>query len=293
MMLASESAFAVFRALSKCCQEVEPEGKWQWRCALLNGARLSVSTTLCEGFLGLECDSETAAGSAAVVARAISANAFLRNGAKLVLDAASRCLHLHCDIAVLDESQLLARLEWALGGFHQGVGLLSSLHAEIAPAPEPAEAATCGCLDLQELMCDSSWQFTERGPGKFAVELESDSAPPALVCVDERGISASVELVRCSRGDEVIADALAFYLLTFTGATRLVGATRHCGDQEIFALRAGLPDLPAAEEFAHALAALSFAHRACTHEANVLLNEGAARCYLAARDSTINHQANQ
>ena len=48
---------------------------------------------------------------------------------------------------------------------------------------------------------------------------------------------------------------------------------------------------PAAEEIDHALAALSIAYRMCAREADVLLNDAAARCYLAARESSTNpHQ---
>jgi hypothetical protein len=60
--------------------------------------------------------------------------------------------------------------------------------------------------------------------------------------------------------------------------------------QTSFGLQVGLPVAPAMEEIDHALAALSIAHRMCAREANVLLNDAAARCYLAARDVSTNHQ---
>jgi len=44
------------------------------------------------------------------------------------------------------------------------------------------------------------------------------------------------------------------------------------------------------EEIDHSLAALSLAYRVCAREANLLLNEAAARCYLAARDFSNNYQ---
>jgi hypothetical protein len=294
MSSAAESASVVFRALDKCCQEVKPAGKWQWQCAVLNGARLPIAASLREGFLTLASCAETTVATLSMLEGAISANASLHNGVKLVLDAASRSLHLHSDVAVLDEFQLLSRLHWAMDGFHDGVRAFSSLHSDCTSCPEAAEGAAPGHLDhLQEFMCDSPWKFTERGTHEFAVELESNSAPPAHVRIDKRGIAASVELVRCSRADEAVPEALSIFLLTVTRETRLVRATRHSGNQEIFALQAGLPALPAPEELDHVLAALSVAHRICAREANLLLNEAAARCYLAARDPTINHQSNQ
>jgi len=294
MIFASENASAVYRALGKCCQEVAPEGKWQWQCALLNGARLPVAASLREGFLSLECGAEITVGSPSMMKRAISANTCLHNGVKLVLDAASRCLRLHSDIAVLSELQLLARLQWSMDGLHHGTRLLACLCTDCTLSPELTEAAAPEHLhNLEEFIRDSNWQLAKRGPNEFAVELESDSAPPALVRIDERGIAASVELVRCSRPEGAVPDALTIYLLTVTRTTRLVRATRLSGNQDIFALQAGLPASSAAEELAHALAALSVAHRACAREANVLLNEAAARCYLAARDRSIDSQSNQ
>ncbi|MGD0910669.1 MAG: hypothetical protein ABR928_02170 [Terracidiphilus sp.] len=294
MSFAAETASTVSRALGKYCQEVKPVGKWRWQCAMLNGTRLPVAVSLHEGFVSLACDAETTVDGLSMLERAISANALLHNGVKMVLDASSRILRLHSDIAFLEEPQLIARLHWVLDGFHQGVGALAALGADRTHSAEPAAAATSGHLDhFNEATRESSWQFTRRGSDEFAVEIESVSAPPALICIDKSGIAASVELVRCNRADGAVPDALTIFLLTVTREMRLIRATRQSGNQEVFGLQAGLPVLPAPEELDHALAALSVAHRACAREANVLLNDRAARCYLAARNPSINPRANQ
>ncbi len=282
MNTASETASITFRALGKCCQEVQPAGKWQWQCALQNGARVPVTASLRDGFLTLACGAGAVQGTSAA-GRAMSANAFLHRGAKLALDAAGRNLHLLTDIVIADEAQLFARLQWAVDGLHHGLHTLASLRADCAPSAEPAAAAPAECLEpVDEVIRESGWQFTKRGAGEFAVDLESSSSPPAMVRIDKSGMTASVELVRCNGANGSVAAALSIYLLTLTRTTRLVRATRHSGSQEIFALQAGLPVLPVPEELAHALAALSVAHRSCVREVNALLNETAAGCYLTA-----------
>jgi hypothetical protein len=60
--------------------------------------------------------------------------------------------------------------------------------------------------------------------------------------------------------------------------------------QTSFGVQVGLPAAPAMEEIDHALGALSIAHRICARETNVLLNDAAARCYLAARELSTDHQ---
>ncbi len=294
MSFPSDVAYYVFRALAKCCQEVTPDGEWAWQCTKLNGARLSIAASLREGFLSLACGAEITADAPFMLNRAISANASLHKGVKIVLDPATRKLYLRSDITVLNELQLMARLPWVLDGFHHGAYTLANLQADCPPSPEVTDAASPEHHDqFQECMRDSSWRLTKRGSDEFAVELESDSAPPALICIDKGGIAASVEMVRCGRSDGAVRDALAIYLLTATRETCLVRAAKHSGDREIFALQATLPAWPSSEEMDHTLAALSVAHRACVREANVLLNEAAARYYLTARGPAITSQPNQ
>jgi hypothetical protein len=103
----------------------------------------------------------------------------------------------------------------------------------------------------------------------------------------------NVELVRASATPEASRRALALYLLTAARELRLVRAYAtqaeagwSCG------MQVNLPVAPASEEIDHALAALSMAHRMCAREANVLLDQAAARCYLAVRD-TSNTNGNQ
>ena len=53
MKLANERAEIVSRVLSKCCDEIEPSGPWNWNCAVQNGTRLPIAANFDEGFLHL------------------------------------------------------------------------------------------------------------------------------------------------------------------------------------------------------------------------------------------------
>jgi hypothetical protein len=146
------------------------------------------------------------------------------------------------------------------------------------------QTAGAAGVGLGDLLRETSWPFTERGPNDFSAHLEADSAPPARITMNEHGFVFSVELVRSNAAAEVTQQALTVFLLTASSALRLVRARAVDGDgQRSFGFQVCLPAAPAAEEIDHALAALSIAYRMCARETKVLLNEVAARCYLAAR----------
>jgi hypothetical protein len=250
MRLANEKAEIAQLVLNKCAHEVRPAAPWHWHCVVQNGTRLHMAASLQEGFLHLEYRPEGARRVALSQQQALLGNSNLRGGVKLALGAADNRLRLATDMVVLEEKQLHDR------------------------------------FDLPDLLREAAWPSTERSPSHFSAELDSDSAPPANIAMTENGIAFSVELARPGTADEAIRKALAVFLLTATGALRLVRAyaaeldgTWACGVQVT------LPAVPAVEEIDHALAALSIAHRACAREANVLLNQAAACCYLAARDT--------
>ncbi len=210
-------------------------------------------------------------------------NKSLAGGVKLALNPAGRGLHLRTDIVVLNESQLRDRLEWALGGFHDGTRLLESPDAHsncsrMLPAQD-SDAA------LADLLRECSWPCSERGTNEFSAELDASAAPPAGIRMNGSGLEFSVELLRCDAAAEITRQALAVYLLTVSGSLRMARAyAARAGEQMSFGLHVSLPSTPAAEEIQHALAALSVAYRMCAREANVLLHDAAARHYLAARN---------
>jgi hypothetical protein len=143
---------------------------------------------------------------------------------------------------------------------------------------------------LGALLRETSWTFTERGPNDFSAELDAESAVPARVALVEDQLILSAELVRCA-AEEMTRRSLALFLLTASGALRLVRAYAVQTESEWCAgFQVCLPAAPAAEEIDHAMAALSFAHKMCARESNVLLDEAAACCYLAARDLPTNHK---
>jgi hypothetical protein len=303
MRFTNEAAANAFRVLDKCCAELEPAGPWRWRCLVQNGVRLPLSASLEEGFLQLAGRPVTMRKCPRALEQALLENGTLAGGVKFALDAQSRVLHLRTDIVLVDETQLLDRMQWALDGFHHGYRWLKSSDfyagdgASAAPVsmPDVVAASTPALLDgpalpeetgasLGERLRETSWACTERSPGDFSAELAADSAPPARIRMSERGLVFSVELARFAAA-EASRRALAVFLLTASGALRMVRAhAAEADEQWSFGLQVFLPPAPAAEEIDHALAALSIAYRTCAREANVLLDEAAARCYLTARD---------
>jgi hypothetical protein len=173
-----------------------------------------------------------------------------------------------------------------LAGFHQGYQRLKSLDfPDGATAGSIMSSARAGAVSIPELLCETGWPCTERGPNDFSVDLGADSTPPARISTNEKGIDFSVEVVRCPSAAEVTRQALAIFLLTASGTLRLARAHAvEDGDQQRFGFQVCLPPAPTTDELDHALAALSIAYRACAREANALLDDAAARCYLGVRD---------
>jgi hypothetical protein len=286
MNFVNEPAAIAMRVLDKCTAELEPTGPWRWRCVVQNGARLPLTAALEEGFLQLAGYPVTLRERSLTLERALLANGRLTGNVKFALNAASRDLHMRAEIVLLEEEQMIQRLQWALAAFHDGYGGLTSL-----ASPDNAVTGTASAADLglRELLREASWSCTERGPNDFSADLDADTAP-ARIKMNAHGVVFSVELVRSNTVAEVTRKALAVFLLTASGALRLVRA--HAAEVEgrrSFGLQVCLPAAPAAEEVAHALAALSTGYRMCAREANVLLDEVAARCYLSVRDIPINH----
>ena len=291
MRLVSDIVDISSRALEKCCAEVEPHGSWEWLCVSQNGRRLNLSATLADGFLHIACLHPPVATDAAALQSALHQNRRLNGNAKLALDPVSGALKLRTEIAVVDEPQLLSRLRWALDGLHRGASFLKPQdphHVYAGPQSGVIPAAP-----LEELLQGTAWQCTQRGPDEFSVELDAEGEPHASVRLGDGHIDSTVELARANSLSGASRRALAVFLLTASGSMRLVRAFTPNAEDEadaVFALQVSLPALPAAEEFHHALAALSVAHRVCAREAAVLLNEAAACQYLAARNMATHHQ---
>ncbi|MGA9984023.1 MAG: hypothetical protein WBP95_11160 [Acidobacteriaceae bacterium] len=289
MTFASETATATVRVLNRCFEQVKQDGPWRWQCVAQNGARLPVEASLEDGFLHLACDATDDAAGAECWERALFGNESLAGCVKFALDARRHRLDMRADIAVVDEEQLQRRLRGALDGLHRGAEILKVGKPEAVPLAEQDAGASVG--GVAELLRESAWTCTERGAGDFSVELDAESLPPARIRAAGGGLTVNVELVRLKAVTGVVRDSLAVFLLTATGGLRLVrayGVQRE--EQEIFGLQVGVPTAPAIEEIEHGLAALSFAYRVCTREANLLLDETAAQSYLASRDFSSNQQ---
>jgi hypothetical protein len=283
MNLSNESVATAFRVLGKYSSEVKPAGPWRWRCVVQNGARLPLAASIEEGFLQLAGTPEVPGQLTPLLERALRANASLAGGVKFALDAASRGLLVCVDLVLLDELQMLARLPRVLEGFHQAYSLLPAIDSPLAAVAARGEAADLG--RLLELLHETAWACTERGPNDFVVAIESASAPPARITVNELGVMFTLDMARSAPSLEAVRLALAVFLLTSAGRLRLVRpiAVEEQGGQMKFGFQVCLPPAPAAEEIHHALGALSMASRMCGPETSVLSDEAAARCYLSVR----------
>ncbi len=282
MRFANEAADTAFRVLSKCTNVLRLERPWRWSCAIQNGSRLPIAATLNEDFLHLDCQPDGSRKTAYTIERAILHNRTVGGGVKLALNDSSQALHMATDILVRDEKQLLDRFRWALDGFHDGCDLLAQPLSDPRPTQEHRNV---GRINLADLMHESSWRLTECGPGEFTTELDSRSSPSARLRATSREVAMTAEFIRVGNIADCSRKAIALFLLTASSSLRLARAYgTETEDAWTFGMMVSLPALPAMEEIDHGLAALSVAHRICAREANVLLDEAAARCYLTARD---------
>jgi hypothetical protein len=281
MTFANEFVTTASRVLGKCCSEVAPAGPWRWRCLVQNGALLPLTATIDEGFLHLAGQVAARETFASTLDRALRLNASLAGGVKFALNAASGGLHACADVVLMDEMHMLERLRWAIEGFHQAGSQLNA--PDSGGGCAPGKAASTG--HLAEILRESAWSFTERGANELVANLEADSAPVARISLNDLGVTFTLDLLCCAQTAQVAHEALAVFLLTAAGRLRLVrsNAVKEDEAQIKYRFQVCLPAAPAAEEIDHALAALSIASR-WVREANVLLDEGAARCYLSARN---------
>lgn len=282
MTLSNERVETAFRVLNKCAAELKPAGPWRWRCVMQNGTALPLIATVEESFLQLTGSPETQGKPMADFECALKANGTLAGGVRFALNGSGCPLHLRTDIALLDEAKLFDRVHWALRGFHLALKdtQCSESYEEYGRTPSGGLSAK----SLGEMLCETAWLCTERGPCEFSVDLHQDALHPARITADAKGVMLTVDLVRCDPSGNAPGQALAVYLLTASSALRMARA--YVADTDgvrRFGMQVGLPAEPVREELEHALAALSFATRMCAQEANVLLDPVAARCYLAVR----------
>jgi len=283
MKLADESVETVIRVLGKCSSELGPVGPWRWQCVVQNGTRLPLAASVEDGFLHVVGRPQASRGDSRLMERALWGNDKLAGGVKFALNPASRGLHLRAEIALVNETQLLDRFHRVLAGFHQGYHWLKSL--DFPDRATTLSSARAAAVSIPELLGETRWPCTERGPNDYSVDLGADSAPSARISPNEHGIMFNVEVVQCAPTAEATRQALAIFLLTASGTLRLARAHFvEDGDQQRFGFQVCLPPAPISEELDHALAALSIAYRTCAREANALLDDAVARCYLGVRD---------
>jgi hypothetical protein len=288
MRFANEAAATAFRVLGMWSAEIESAGPWRWRCVVQNGARTPITAAMREGFLQLAGPASDLREGTRAPEEVLLANDTLAGGARFALDRFGSGLHVRSDVVLLEERLLMDRVRSALAGLGQGTHRLE--HSAVHENASVSSSADTGEVDFEELLRETAWRCTARGPDEFAVELDAASAPPARIKRDESGIAIGVELIRPGTMSELSQRALAIFLLTAGSALRLArGRTAEVDGQRSFGFQVSLAASAVVEEIDHALAALSIAHKMFAREANVLLDEAAARCYLAARDIPTEH----
>ena len=253
-----------------------------------DGASTPIAATLADGFLQLSGPFKAIHNRSSELQGALLKNGKLAGGAKFALDAAGSSLHVRADLVLLEEAQLLDRVRWALAGFQH------DSHPQESHDCIASQASSTASADLGALLRETAWTCAERGADEFSAELDAGSAPPVRIKANEDGLLFSVELVRANAISAVCNRALAEFLLSASSLVRFTRAYATDVDgQRSFGLQVCLPSPPAAQEIDHALAALSIAYRMCAREASLLLDETAARCYLAIRDVPNNHNRQQ
>ncbi len=278
MNLTNRAAAAALAGLNECFAEVEEVAPWRWQCTTRDESRLPISVLFSDGFIRLVVAPDMMPGVGQAIDRALSINASLVGGVISAIGPGVEQLKFYTDIAVVTEPQVRARLAWAARGFRSAAdGFTFDIqNRQAGEAASPSE--------FSELLRKTSWDFAECAIGEWSIALDAEAAPPAKVRIRESGIFATVELVRVNATAMTTGQALALFLLTAGWTLRFVRIRASDLEmQRAFAFEVGLPLAPAPEELDHALASLSVAHRICAREANFLLDEVAARCYLASR----------
>jgi hypothetical protein len=288
MSLTNHAAAEALAGLNECFDEVEQVAPWRWRCVTRDDGRLPFSASFNGGFLRLVAEPHLASGMEPAIERATQLNARFAGGVKALIDPRGQQLKLCTDIVVLDRSQARDRLAWAAQSICETVDTLAS---DAAIGIEHQSIAKIPSSDLCASLRETSWEFAECAPDEWSVALDTESAPPAKVRIQETGILASIELARVSLPVMAPRRALALFLLTTCWMLRFVRASACDSEtQQVFAFEVVLPPAPAPEELDHALASLSVAYCACAREAEVLLDKTAAGCYLALCDPSLNCQ---
>ena len=276
MTLTNASAATAIRVLNQCSTELELAGPWRWKCVVQNGARQSLMVTLGDGFLELAGQPEESGATVRALEEALRANRMLPGGVRFALEGSD--LRRRADLLLREETALLARFRWTLAGFHPSP--FESYNAYLGDpsnsGPQPA---------LGELLRETRWACTERGPNVYSVDLGSSVATSATICAQNSGLALSAELVRGTPARPAALQALTLFLLTANSVVRGARAYRvDEEDQQAFGFQVCLPAAPTAGELEEGLAALSVALRSCAREAKVLLDDAAARCYLSVRE---------
>jgi hypothetical protein len=288
MSLANHGAVAALAGLNEYFDEVEQVAPWRWQCAMREEARLPVVAVFTDGFLRLAMEPRVKYGMDQAIDQALQLNAGCAGAVKAAIDPRGQQLKLYGDMVVIEESQVRARLAWALQSFCNAIRTIESPAGPGIQRPPAANAASSS--SFSDLLRQTSWEFMECAADEWSVALDTDAAPPVRVRIRENGIFASVELARVSSAAVATRRALALFLLTTGGMLRFVRVCASDSEtQRVFALQVILPLAPAPEELNHALASLSVAYRTCAREAQFLLDETAAGLYLAVRNAYSNN----
>jgi hypothetical protein len=228
---------------------------------------------------------------------ALAANASLPAGLKLCTAAADHRLHLRADVPLLEDAAPALRIRHLCAGIDAALAALPAPpHSDAqSPSLDPGTRATSD-FDLQERCRETQWPCTDRGAQTVMVQLDVSGAfqQAAVELQPGRGIVASVPLLAAPLPAPPHETAVSRLLLATAGALRMVRPARTPGPASV-GFEVVFTHVPAAEELAHAFAALSLAWRYAGRETEILARDvRIAQLYTSdgaelRADGTVNH----
>jgi len=222
------------------------------------------------------------------------ANGRLRGGAKFAFAPEDDRVHVRAELPLLVGVDLAERLFDAGRGFEQASALAHGDHERAGererghePAGDHERADGASCLgadssahdaaavegELDQLCEKTGWVFSRRSGGRIAVELEGAAGffQAMLERRADGAVALSVAIEDCHPIDGASAEAVAIFLLRFSGWLRMArGAGAPTGERAAPRFEVVFPLEPSSSELSEALAALSVAIRFGARELHAL-----------------------
>ena len=273
---------AITMALAKSAGAVEAVAPGRWAFTLSNGTDLAASAWIDDGWLLLDAALGVGSPPAPRLWQFLQWNAALGGGARFALHPRQPGLRVRAEVPLDEEVDLGGRVHEAYTGLKAAMRTMEYGPGDGSGVPGDAVRG-----DLSDLCRQTGWDFSEREPGRLAVDLDVPGAfQQAIVeAYRDRGVAVAVPLLDPAGAEppaQVCRQALGLLLLRVCGIVRMARAaaeTRAGVTQARFEVVFGTS--PCVAELTHAFAALSVACRLAAREAAVLWDdETVARAYV-------------